>query len=372
MSINPVRFALPWGIVLALVVLSAGGCRVSGMLAQGGWVFSGDDVIVVQAEEAQTRREAFRRVLGTIERSELEVDRLQREVGYVRTRPERVDDTLDVRLNLVVTDSATVEIAGQYMDSRSREEAWRRVDWDGKLPRRSAAWTLMSEVAQAVGTVQGYEEDPLSYEETTCGGRRCEEEEVCHKNVCRAEPQRPSAELETAACTSSKEEALISQIHSYRAERGLPRIPVSTSLTQVARAHARDLARYEPHKETHFGKTQCTLHSWSVRGPWSTCCAEPDSDGTSCMQDKPKELSLYTGQGVEIAVQDVKSVEEALSAWASRQRDSSILENEGTWSGVEWQALGVGVFEGYAVAWFGSEPDSIGAPFSCSDGRSVR
>jgi hypothetical protein len=342
------------------------------MLAQGGWVFSGDDVIVVQAEEAQTRREAFRRVLGTIERSELEVDRLQREVGYVRTRPERIDDTLDVRLNLVVTDSATVEIAGQYMDSRSREEAWRRVDWDGKLPRRSAAWTLMSEVAQAVGAIQGYEEDPLSYEETTCGGRRCGEEEVCHKSVCRAEPQRPSAELETVACTSSKEEALISQIQSYRAERGLPRIPVSTSLTQVARAHARDLARHEPHNGTHFGKTQCTLHSWSVRGPWSACCSEPDTEHSSCMQSKLKELSPYAGQGVEIAVQDVKSVEEALSAWTSRQRSSSVLENEGSWSRFEWQALGVGVFEGYAVAWFGSEPDSIGAPFSCGDGRSVK
>lgn len=90
------------------------------------------------------------------------------------------------------------------------------------------------------------------------------------------------------------------------------------------------------------------------------------------MQSKPKELSPYAGQGVEIAVQDVKSVEETLSAWASRQRDGSILENEGTWSGVEWQALGVGVFQGYAVAWFGSEPDSIGAPFSCSDGPSVK
>jgi len=193
MSTNRVRFALPLGIVLALAVfLGAGGCGGSGVLAQGGWVFSGDDVIVVQAEGAQTHRDAFRRVLGTIRQSGLEVDRLQREVGYVRTRPERIDDTLDVRLNLVVADSGRVEIAGQYMDSRSQKEAWRRVDWDGKLPRGSGAWTFMSEVAQAVGAIQSYEEDPISYQDVTCGGRRCAEGEVCYKNVCRATHQRGS------------------------------------------------------------------------------------------------------------------------------------------------------------------------------------
>jgi hypothetical protein len=117
-------------------------------------------------------------------------------------------------------------------------------------------------------------------------------------NVCRAESQPPPVEFETVACTSSKEGALISQIHSYRAERGSSRISVSTSLTRVARAHARDLARHEPHNETHSGKTQCTLHSWSVEGPWSARCSGPDPDDSSCMQNKSKELSSHTGRGV--------------------------------------------------------------------------
>ncbi len=193
MSLRRVCIVRASGVALALaVVLGTGGCRGSGVLAQGGWVFEGDDVIVTQADGVESRREAFGRVLRTIERLGLEVDRSQEEMGYVRTRPVRIDDTLNVRLNLVVADSGRVEIAGEYAEVHSREKEWHRVDWNEELPRGSGAWTFMSEVAQAVGAIQSYEEDPFTYEGSTCGGRRCDEDEVCYKNVCRAERQRGS------------------------------------------------------------------------------------------------------------------------------------------------------------------------------------
>jgi hypothetical protein len=93
----------------------------------------------------------------------------------------------------VVTDSATVEVAGQVTalqspdgePSPSRE--WARVAWRQGVQMGATPWGVMRDVAQSIGTIQGYEEDPTGLDSFTCGGRRCAAEQVCLESVCRSE-----------------------------------------------------------------------------------------------------------------------------------------------------------------------------------------
>jgi hypothetical protein len=44
--------------------------------------------------------------------------------------------------------------------------------------------------------------------------------------------------------------------------------------------------------------------------------------------------------------------------------------NTGKWQGKKWEAIGVGIYENYACAWFGEFPDQNGEPTTC--GREVK
>jgi len=94
---------------------------------------------------------------------------------------------------------------------------------------------------------------------------------------------------------TQEETNLYNLIMQYRAEKGLPSIPLSTSLTFVAKTHAKDLDQYQP------DKGNCNMHSWSNKGPWTPCCYTRDHAKAKCMWDKPKELTNYSGNGFEIA-----------------------------------------------------------------------
>lgn len=342
------------------VLLYSGGCRGSGVLTSGGWLFEGDDVIVTRADGVTTREEALQRVLRTLEQSQLQTNIVHREVGYVRTHPEPVDDTLTVRLNIVATDSSAVEIAGEFADRRAAEPEWYRVRWNEGMPRGSGPWAFMTAFARAVGTIQGYEEDPSRYGSVACGGRHCAEGEICRQNVCMAESQGSTATAEHGGCTSDEEEALISEIHAYRSSNGLSRIPVSPSLNKVARTHVRDLAQQAPHNGD-----GCNLHSWSEDGEWTPCCYTSDHAKAACMWRKPQEITSYPGNGYEIAAAGATTAKDALSQWQSSPGHNAVLTNRGAWSSVEWEAMGVGIFEKYAVVWFGERPDTSRAPRAC-------
>ncbi|MEF8866829.1 MAG: hypothetical protein V5A20_13820 [Salinibacter sp.] len=183
--------------MLPVVLIS--GCSGGGILTEGGWVFEGDDVIRVQPRQAQTQEEALGRVVRTIEQSPFELDTLSRTSGYARTRAQPLSGTSDradapvVRLNVVVTDSATVEVAGQVtaLQSPDGEPAssreWARVAWRQGVQTGNTPWGVMQDFAQSVGHIQGYEEDPTGLDSFACGGRRCEQGHVCQHNVCRDE-----------------------------------------------------------------------------------------------------------------------------------------------------------------------------------------
>jgi len=154
---------------------------------------------------------------------------------------------------------------------------------------------------------------------------------------------------------SYEEQTLQELINEYRQQNGLPDIPLSKSLTYVARTHAQDLQTYPPSGD-------CNGHSWSQYGEWSACCYTPDHAQASCMWDKPRELTPYVGTGYEIAAWYSNGIDAytALSLWKSSQGHNDVILNQGIWNNHPWSSIGVGIYDTWAVVWFGEEVDSCG------------
>ncbi len=152
-------------------------------------------------------------------------------------------------------------------------------------------------------------------------------------------------------CTAQALE-LIDLVNAYRGSNGLPAIPASKSLCTVSSAHVHDLSDNNPH-----GQPGCNLHSWSNQGPWSACCYTPDHAAAQCMWDKPAELTVYPGYGYENAASGVQSAMQALQGWQGSQAHNAVILNQGIWADHPWGAVGAGLYNGYAVLWFGVEAD---------------
>ncbi|MGM0705125.1 MAG: CAP domain-containing protein [Bacteroidota bacterium] len=367
-------FQAAWWAATAMVLVVAlvyVGCRGSGTLAEGGMVWEGDNVIIVKSDSTGSTSAMVDRVVRTLKRAEVSTEELNRTSGYLRTEPIRVNDTLNLRLNVVATDSGRVEIAGEMADLRQSDpDDWTRVAWN-ETPRRGAGiWPFMTEVGQAIGSIEGYERDPRLMGSFACGGRRCAEDETCEGNVCQAPDQEAIAGADepdrdpsprTRVCTSENEQALVDAVRSYRASQDLPEVPLSTGLTEVAQTHARDLANEAPHEES-----RCNLHSWSDEGSWSPCCYTDDHANASCMWEKPSELTDYSGSGYEISYSGPPDAERMMAQWKASPGHDAVMANRGQWSDFTWRAMGVGIAEGFAVIWFGRADDANGAPPTCS------
>lgn len=144
---------------------------------------------------------------------------------------------------------------------------------------------------------------------------------------------------------------LIGLVNAYRAENGLPPIPASPSLCTVAAAHTRDLADHAPHAQP-----GCNLHSWSDQGDWTPCCYTRDHARAECMWNKPAELTGYRGNGYENA-SGGSTPDEALRSWRSSPAHDAVILHRDIWSSRSWRAIGADVYGGYALLWFGEEPD---------------
>ncbi len=167
-------------------------------------------------------------------------------------------------------------------------------------------------------------------------------------------------------CINDTEAKMAALVNEYRRSKNLPPIPVSISLTKVARLHVNDLA------ENFTPGERCNLHSWSKDPRWSSCCYTPDHRRAACMWDKPRELTNYKGDGYEIAFSstyhyssDVEFIKDALNGWKSSKGHNDILINGGKWKTASWKAMGVAIQGDYAVIWFGELPDKEGEPFLC-------
>ena len=144
----------------------------------------------------------------------------------------------------------------------------------------------------------------------------------------------------------------------YRYSKGLSKIPFSKSLTFVAQTHVKDLANNKP------DLGDCNAHSWSNKGKWTPCCYTSDHARAKCMWDKPSELTSYKGSGYEIACGDnaccsefIMTADYALKSWKKSSGHNAVIINQGVWRNSSWKAIGIGIYKGFAVVWFGEERD---------------
>lgn len=163
-------------------------------------------------------------------------------------------------------------------------------------------------------------------------------------------------------CISKEELKLYELLMNYRKTKGLPEIPLSKSMTFVARSHAYDLQVNQP------DKGRCNMHSWSSKGKWKACCYTDDHAKAECMWSKPAELTNYTGDGFEISAfkSDVMSAEDALRIWKASKAHHDVIINAGQWK-QKWNAIGIGINGKYAVVWFGNDVDPDGKATGCSE-----
>ena len=162
-------------------------------------------------------------------------------------------------------------------------------------------------------------------------------------------------------CISKEEMKLANMINEYRTRYGLPPIPVSRSLSFVAVTHVKDLFFNKPDKKP------CNVHSWSDKGNWKPFCYPGDETKLNSVWDKPRELTNYKGKGYEMVYWEngKVNIDSIMDLWKSEEYFNSFLVSSGKWTGTTWNALGIGIYENYAVAWFGLEKDVEGPVYVC-------
>ncbi len=151
-------------------------------------------------------------------------------------------------------------------------------------------------------------------------------------------------------CTAAGLE-LINEVNAYRMKNGKAAIPASSSLCIVAETHVNDSATNNP------AAGDCNLHSWSDQGSWFACCYTPDHAQAQCMWDKPRELTMYPGDGYEISYSGPNDPVGAVNAWSGSMGHNTVMLNLGQWENFPFSAMGAAIGQGYAHVWFGQEID---------------
>lgn len=167
-------------------------------------------------------------------------------------------------------------------------------------------------------------------------------------------------------CLTQTEIDLYKLINEYRAQKGLPEVKLSVSLSFVARTHAKDQT------DNFKDGGRCNMHSWSNKGSWSSCCYTPDHKKAKCMWDKPRELTNYQADGFEISFYSTYPyatpeafAKDILNGWKKSPGHNDVIMNKSIWKNMKWQAIGIGIYGEYADVWFGAVEDSAGEPEIC-------
>jgi len=173
--------------------------------------------------------------------------------------------------------------------------------------------------------------------------------------------EKAEKQIPASYCISPMEYKLYKMINDYRQRYDLPPIPLSKSLCFVASTHVNDLFSHHPDRGS------CNAHSWSGQGNWKPFCYPRDENKKNSVWDKPAELTPYRGKGYEIVYweNDAAIIDSIITLWKSMDYFNSFLMNSGKWQGKRWNAIGIGIHENYACAWFGEFPDPEGEPFVC-------
>lgn len=162
-------------------------------------------------------------------------------------------------------------------------------------------------------------------------------------------------------CASELEIDLAERINRYRKTKGLSAIPLSRSLSYVAKVHLIDLVRNNSIND------ECNAHSWSDKGSWKQCCYPLDSN---CIESKASELTDYKALAAENIhwwedAFHTPSPEGALSGWIDSHGHHIVIINEEWAKDFEWKALGVAIYKNYAAMWVGPEEDRATELLKC-------
>ena len=180
----------------------------------------------------------------------------------------------------------------------------------------------------------------------------------CQKQITNTQQQ---IKIPVNFCISPVEVELYNMINEYRKLYNLPPIPLSKSLSYVAKTHVRDLFFNRPDQGA------CNFHSWSDKGKWKPFCYPKDEKKNFSVWDKPKEITPYKSKGYEIVYWENNpvTIDSILPFWRSIDYFNSFLIYTGKWQGKTWLAIGIGIYENYATVWFGEIPDPEGEPWIC-------
>lgn len=180
-------------------------------------------------------------------------------------------------------------------------------------------------------------------------------------------PKQNGATHNEDICLTNEEKALYEVINEYRKQKKLPALPLSFSLTKVAKAHAWDLNENYDLEQRH----KCNPHSWSEQEDWSGCCYSDDHKNPNCMWDKPKEIAGYPAAGYEIVYwnSSLAKPSRALESWKKSPGHNQVIINLDIWKKIEWKAIGVSIQGNYAIAWFGDTVDEQGGAKLCNDSQ---
>jgi hypothetical protein len=162
-------------------------------------------------------------------------------------------------------------------------------------------------------------------------------------------------------CLTEDEYRLYELINAHRLVQGEREIPLSASLSFVARTHVIDL--FTNHPDTGI----CNLNSWSDKGDWTACCHNKYIPKEECIRNKPKELTSYTGEGYELTYAEIlsTSADTVFRFWKKIDEANEFLLNRGRWEEKTWRAMGVGMYKSYAVVWMGQRTDGMPRPEVC-------
>lgn len=173
------------------------------------------------------------------------------------------------------------------------------------------------------------------------------------------------------SCLTAAEADMGARVNAARAASNLPAVPLSTSLCTVAQWHVIDMFTNHPASGTDPRGMPCNLHSWSNKGIWSPVCYTSDHFYANGMWNKPREISAgaYSANGYENAysgpASDPQIAAHAVVLWLDDPPHADVILERGIWAGSNWQAMGTGVFNGYAVLWFGQLADPLGTIRAC-------
>ncbi len=167
--------------------------------------------------------------------------------------------------------------------------------------------------------------------------------------------------IPSSFCISPAEKALAVSINNIRIKNGKKPIPLSVSLSYVAKTHVHDLSVNHPDTSI------CNLSSWSNKGKWTACCYNSYVVNHDGMWKKPQELTSYRYRGYEMAayMQDGLVPDTLIAIWKSTRESLDMILTEGNWKKKNWECMGIGLNKQYAAVWFGQRPDSKGKPKVC-------